>query len=228
MDTGFHPAGVAVASVDYSMANTSQQEGIRRLLAMVTGARELPGVTAAGLTTLIPYGNISNDARIVPSSAPTTRGPNEPAPGINAIIASITPGYIEGLGAQLLRGRDFSDIEAREKDSPAVAIIDESLAAKLFPNEEAIGRQIRYTEPPTDGSPAEMTIVGITNRHRQDLQDEDDANYRLYVPLAQNYSPNAFPACATPTKARAVAAASASRAGNCAIDRVALPASSRS
>ncbi|MBE2213184.1 MAG: ABC transporter permease [Opitutaceae bacterium] len=192
METGFRPAGVMVASIDYSMINTPRPEATRRLTDMAAGARALPGVKAAGLTTLIPYGNISNGARIMPANAPTTRGPDEPAPGFGAVIASITPGYLDALGARLLRGRDFSEIEAREKDSPAMAIIDETLAEKLFPGEDALGRQIRYTQPPTDGSPAEMTIVGITNRHQQDLQDEEEASYRLYVPLAQNYSPNAF------------------------------------
>jgi predicted permease len=192
METGFRPAGVMVASIDYSMITTPRPEATRRLIDMAAGVRALPGVQSAGLTTLIPYGNISNGARIMPANAPTTRGPDEPPPGFNTVSASITPGYLDALGARLLRGRDFSEIEAREKDSPAVAIIDESLAAKLFPGEDALGRQIRYTQPPTDGSPAEMTIIGITNRHQQDLQDEEEASYRLYVPLAQNYSPNAF------------------------------------
>jgi len=192
MDTGFRTAGVMVASIDYSMLKTPREEATRLLSDLDAAAGALPGVQSAGLTTLIPYGNISNSARIVPASAATTRGPDEPAPGFDAVIAGITPGYLDSLGARLLRGRDFSDIEAREKDSPAVAIIDETLAAALFPDGDALGSQIRYTQPPADGSPAEMTIVGITNLHRQDLQDADDLSYRLYVPLAQHYSPNAF------------------------------------
>lgn len=191
-DTGFSSEGVAVATVDYSMLNTPRPEATRRLLDLDAAAQALPGAQSAGLTTLIPFGNISNSARIMSASAATTRGPDEPAPDVSAVYAGITPGYLEAMGVRLLRGRDFSETEARDKDAPAVAIIDETLAARLFPGEDALGRQIRYTQRPTDGTSAEMTIVGITNLHHQDLEDDDAASYRLYVPLAQNFSPNAF------------------------------------
>jgi putative ABC transport system permease protein len=68
-----------------------------------------------------------------------------------------------------------------------VAIIDEELAKKLFPNEDAVGQHIRYTQPPKDGSPNDMEIVGVVSKHRHDIQN-DSILYRLFVPLAQGYS----------------------------------------
>jgi hypothetical protein len=129
----------------------------------------------------------------VPAETPLASSDPQTAPqGVHATNASITPRYLASLRITLLRGRDFTDVEAREKDSPPVAIIDEGLARQLFPDADALGRQIRYTQAPTDGSPKVMTIVGITNRHRQDLQDEGGPDPRLYVPLGQNYSASVF------------------------------------
>src|SRR6185437_12281823 len=100
---------------------------------------------------------------------------------------AITPGYCEALGIKLLRGRDFTQDECENKNGRRVAIIDEELAKKLFPNEEAIGQHIRYTQPPKDGSPNDMEIVGVVSKHRHDVQN-DSIICRVFVPLAQGYS----------------------------------------
>ena len=68
-----------------------------------------------------------------------------------------------------------------------MAIIDEEMAKKLFPNEDPIGQHIRYTQPPKDGSPNDMEIVGVVSKHRHNVQD-DFIRCRLFVPLAQGYS----------------------------------------
>ena len=58
------------------------------------------------------------------------------------------------------------------------------MARKLFPNTEAVGQHIRYTQPPKDGSPNDLIIVGVVSSHRHDVQN-DTLNQRLFVPLAQ-------------------------------------------
>src|SRR5207237_5849825 len=77
------------------------------------------------------------------------------------------------------------------KDARRVAIIDEEMAKKLFPNEDPIGQHIRYTNPPKDGSPNDIEIVGIVNKHRHSV-DNDSLVCRLFVPLAQGYSGQTF------------------------------------
>jgi len=71
------------------------------------------------------------------------------------------------------------------------AIIDDEMAKKLFPHAEAIGQHIRHTQPPDDGSPNDMEVVGVVKSHRQDVQT-DTLNRRLFVPLAQGYSGNVY------------------------------------
>jgi hypothetical protein len=64
---GFQGAGVVLAEIDYSLANTPPAEARRRSLAVLERVRALPGVTAAGLSTLVPYNNQIAVARLVPA-----------------------------------------------------------------------------------------------------------------------------------------------------------------
>ena len=76
----------------------------------------------------------------------TTADPNAPDPGAGGLYTAVTPGYFDAIGVHLLRGRDFTMTEAESKEAPRVAIIDEKMATKLFPNGDALGQRIRYTQ----------------------------------------------------------------------------------
>src|SRR5207237_2634897 len=139
----------------------------RTMFRIVQRVRELPGVRAAALSTMAPYGNLTNTRRIMPANAaPVTKAdPHAPDLGSNGLFTAITPGYFDAIGVHLLRGRDFTAPEADNTDSPRLCILDEEMAKKLFPKGDALGQRVRYTQAPTDGSPAEMEIVGIVSRH---------------------------------------------------------------
>ena len=92
---------------------------------------------------------------------------------------------------RLLRGRDFTQAEAENKDAPRVAIIDEEMAKKIFPDADAVGQHIRYTQAPRDGSPNEFEVIGVVSRHRHDVQNETLIR-RIFVPLVQGYSGNVY------------------------------------
>jgi predicted permease len=187
MDLGFKTGGAAVATIDYSLTNVPAAEGLRRVLDVTDRVRALPGVHSAGITSLLPYGNMSKSARLeVAETTTTRRSPEDLAAGVNAVHAAISPGYLASLGVTLLRGRDFTEIEARDRNAPPVAIIDEGLAQQLFPDDDALGRRIRYAQTHASGKPNDLTIVGIVNRHRQEIHDKGGANRRLYIPLGQS------------------------------------------
>ncbi|MBA4137127.1 MAG: hypothetical protein C0518_07410 [Opitutus sp.] len=197
MELGYEARGAVLAEVDYSLSNTSQQDGMRRMRDLAERVRAQPGVQAAGFSTLVPYGNITNTARIMKANEamPDTTDPKAPRPGASGIYTAISGGYLDAIGVRLLRGRDFTESESHAKDTPGVCIIDEGLAQKLFPDSDALGQRVRYTQPRTTG-PNEMEIVGIVSRHRHDLQDNPDGKYgparRLYVPLGQDYNASVF------------------------------------
>jgi putative ABC transport system permease protein len=187
LERGFEPAGVVLTEMDFSLAGTPQAEAMRRMDVVTDRVRRLAGVRSVGWTTLVPYGNITSSARVVPANAPPITSPDGQEQGASGVSASVTPQYFESIGVPILRGRTFTELESRQRDTPRVAILDEGLARRLFPDSDALGQRIRLTQAPADGSPADMEVVGIVGRHRHDVMDPDGPASRIYFPMAQAY-----------------------------------------
>src|SRR5947208_10253246 len=113
--------------------------------------------------------------------------PKAPEPGAGGLFTAVTPGWFDTIGVRLLHGRDFTETETENKNTPRVLIIDETMAKKMFPNSEALGQHVRYTLPETDGSPNDFTIVGIVSEHRHEVLDSEVPR-RVFAPFAQAYS----------------------------------------
>jgi putative ABC transport system permease protein len=206
LNPGFVAAGDLVTEMDFSLLKKDPVEARRLMFAAVQRARNLPGVQTAALGTMLPYGNFTNTRRIMSVREALPTDPKAPDPGAGALYTATTPGYFDAIGVKLLRGRDFTQAEAENKDSPRVAIIDDEMAKKIFPNTEAVGRHIRYTQPPKDGSPNDLLVVGVVSSHRHDVQN-DTLNRRLFVPLAQGYHGNVYLHVRLATKDRQAVAA---------------------
>jgi putative ABC transport system permease protein len=191
LNPGFVAAGDLVTEMDFTLVKKEPADARRLIFNIAQRARELPGVRAVGVGTMLPYGNFTNTRRIMSTRAKLSTDPKAPDPGAGALYTAVTPGYFDAIGVKLLRGRDFTQAECENKDTRRIAIIDEEMAKKLFPNEDAIGQHVRYTIAPRDGSPNDMEVVGVVNTHRHDVQN-DTTLARLFVPFAQGYSGNVF------------------------------------
>ena len=189
LNPGFDRSGQISAEMDFTLRHEEESAAQRVMFAALHRVRTLPGVEAAALTTMLPYGNITNARRIMrmDEAAVTKTDPKAPEAGASGLFTSVTPGWFETIGVHLLRGRDFTDTECENKNSPRVLIIDETMAKKLFPNRDALGQHVRYTLPPSDGSPNDFTIVGIVSTHRHEVLDSEMPK-RIFAPLAQAYS----------------------------------------
>jgi predicted permease len=186
LNPGFIAAGDIITEFDFSLVKKTPADARRTIFAMVQRARELPGVTASAVGTMLPYADFTSARRILRAKDAMPNDPKAPDPSANALYTATTPGYFDALGVKLLRGRDFTQQECENKEARRVAIIDEEMAKKLFPNEDAIGQHIRYTQPPKDGSPNDMEIVGVVSKHIHSVSG-DTIIARLFVPLAQGY-----------------------------------------
>lgn len=191
LNPGFVAAGDLVTEMDFTLVKKEPADARHEVFRLIQRARELPGVKAVGVGTMLPYGNFTNTRRIMSTRSTLSNDPKAPDPGASALWTATTPGYFESIGVKILRGRDFTQAECENKDGRRIAIIDEEMAKKLFPKDDAIGQHVRYTIPPKDGSPNDMEIVGIVNTHRHDVQNETTLA-RLFVPFAQGYSGNVF------------------------------------
>src|SRR3989440_2651670 len=191
LDPGFVAAGDLVTEMDFTLIKKEPADARRLIFNIAERARQLPGVRAVGVGTMLPYGNFTNTRRIMSTRETLSTDPKAPDVGASALYTAITPGYFDAIGVKLLRGRDFTQAECESKDARRIAIIDEEMAKKLFPNQDAIGQHVRYTTPPSDGSPNDLEVVGIVNTHRHDVQN-DTTLARLFVPFAHGYNGNIF------------------------------------
>ncbi|PYL53069.1 MAG: hypothetical protein DMF33_05360, partial [Verrucomicrobia bacterium] len=147
LNPGFNARGDLISEFDFTLIKKTPADSRRLIFDMVRRVRELPGVTASAIGTMLPYADFTNARRVLRAKDAMPTDPKAPDPSVNSLFTAITPGYCEALGIKLLRGRDFTQQECENKDARRVAIIDEEMAKKLFPNEDPIGQHIRYTQP---------------------------------------------------------------------------------
>lgn len=190
--TGFSTDGVVIAELDFSLARTNRSEVMRRVMAATERLRRLPGVESAALTTLVPYNSAITTTRLLPAeAAQPAAGQNSPGAKVG-IYTAITPGYFDSIGVRILRGRDFTESEAQTVGANRVCLVDQGMAEKLLPGEDALGRRVRYAEPTASGATGDMEIVGIVNRHAHGMEDRGKPAPGVYVPLAQEFNPVLF------------------------------------
>jgi predicted permease len=176
---GFDARNVLTFKTAFSGARFSKTAAVAQYSRLLVQRLEsIPGVRAAAQVT----------------NLPTELGPDlpfqiegRPAPASNATgdeqWRSISPHWFKVMGIPLLRGRVFTDIDAAK--SPAVVIINEAMARKYWPKEDALGRQItigkdigpEFVEPTRE-------IVGVVGNVREAGLDNDPPPV-MYVPQAQ-------------------------------------------
>jgi putative ABC transport system permease protein len=98
----------------------------------------------------------------------------------------ISPGFFAALGVAIRAGRDFNDLDGQTKDP--VVIVSQTLAQRMFPNQEAINRHVYWTDPVMkflpDISTAPHRIVGVT----ADIDDEHvvpEPTLTVYSPMQE-------------------------------------------
>jgi len=135
----------------------------------------VPGVTAAGSTSVLPV-NGGNTSLYRVIGAPMTPIANE------ANSREISPGYFPTLGARMKAGRNFD--ERDNEAAPKVVIINETLAKSVFGNDNPVGKQVIFTY---NAQQKPREIVGVVaNVHEGAL--DSAGKPAIYTPFAQ--SPN--------------------------------------
>jgi predicted permease len=165
VDLGFNPQSIVVVRTRLPYPNdpkadiygtiSQQAPFFHELLRRV---RTLPGVEQAALgnSTSIPLDHNQRDANLVPLIRESV--PLYQAPLVNASI--VTPEYFPLVGFTLLRGRLFNDFD--NEQSPTAVVVNEALADKYWPHEDAIGQHLKLSPRATSWS----TVVGIVANAR--------------------------------------------------------------
>ena len=210
VETGLEPGASFILEVDASLAGYEPKRAEQLYRNLNERLAALPGVEHASISATVPFGMISLSKNVQragirpgPEAKPATA-----AEGLafNANWNSVGGDYFSTVGLPVVRGRAFSDTEATEPGGVMVAIIDEVLAKKLWPDADALGQRIQFAgdnAPRAKGSggasmgmsadlsgeikPDEtMEIVGIVPTTRHALFEKDPSG-AIYVPFAQGF-----------------------------------------
>src|SRR5882757_1655266 len=162
-----HVLAINVPTVSYG--KTPEQvvefykESIRRIEA-------LPGVTKTAFGLVVPWRDAGSFGPGLQFSADGhVRAPGEEDP--RAQLRTVSPGFFAALGVPILAGRDFDQLDG-EKGKEPVVIVSQTLAQKMFPNQDPINRHVYWTDPVMKFIPgisvAPHRIIGVT----ADIDDE--------------------------------------------------------
>jgi predicted permease len=171
---GFDARGVWSAAVTLPEARYADDTARERFFELaLEKLRSLPGVTAAGFTTVLPFSGQNEGATLeVDEYEPATdRTPP------TAQFRSVDKGYFVALGIPIIEGRGFADNESEH-----VAIVDESFARAYFANGNAVGGLVRYGQ---DAPDTWYRIVGVVPHVQHESLVEDEFEQTVYWHYAQ-------------------------------------------
>jgi len=178
MDPGFESKNLFMLAFDLGALHYDEGHGQQFLRAAVERANATPGVKAAAIASNFPLGG--GFARTVfPEGEDESTGYR----GTLTQLDDITPGYFDALRIPLIRGRLFTD--ADRKDTTTVAIINEAMAKKFWPNQEAIGKRFHFF-----GDTTLREVVGIARDSVVNAIGEVPVPL-VYLAVTQDYPPAA-------------------------------------
>ena len=148
---GYDPSGIVITQLFPSTSKYADPDALRQLVSrVIDDVGATTGVTAASTVSAGPL--FGGEERI--ELARSEDAPGAPDRLIEARFFDVSPGYFRALGVTLLDGRDLSEQDG--PGTPPVAVINESLARRLWPGERALGRRVVL---PREGR--ELEVVGI-------------------------------------------------------------------
>src|ERR1700738_3025325 len=177
---GFDTRQVLVVNVPaLSYVKTPQQvvdfykESIRRV-------DVLPGVNTTAFGMAAPWRDAGFGLGMQFSADGHVHVPNEDP---RAHVRIISPGFFASLGVPIIAGRDFNDSDGQKNDP--VAIVSQTLAQRMFPNQDPLNRHVYWTDPVLQFAPgvsaAPHRIIGVT----ADVDDE----HVIPEPMVTVYTP---------------------------------------
>ena len=175
VDPGFNPDGVLTMRASLpnrKYPDATQQRGfVDRVL---LDLQALPGVETAAAVSVLPL----SDNDLIYSFTVEGRPPLPPSEGTSANWYSVSPGYFKAIGIPLVKGRLFADTDGAE--SPRVALINETMARKIWPGADPIGQGLRMGID----SDVVREVVGIVGDVRHYGLDQP-VTMQMYEPLRQ-------------------------------------------
>jgi hypothetical protein len=174
---GMDPQNVVTAAFDLDSAGYGEEQSRLFQGRALAAVRTIPGVTAAAYCNSLPLSIDQSTTHVSAMDEPAMKGRN----GQEANYYQISPGLLQTLGVQLLRGRDFDGGDRR--DAPLVAIVNQTFARRVLKGENTVGLRFRNGF----GGPL-IQVVGIVRNGKYGSLTEDPRSV-VFWPIAQRYNP---------------------------------------
>jgi putative ABC transport system permease protein len=178
VDPGFNPDNVLTAGIP--LPRTKYLEPEKRITfyeALFSRIATLPGVQAVGAVSELPVEGGSQTYFVV-EDRPIP--PREEIPLTEYSLVSA--GYFDAMELRLLSGRKFEQQDVR--NGPSVCIIDENFARQYWPDQDPIGKRLKYggADP---GNPW-TTVVGVLANVKYNGLDQESPRVQIYLPYKQS------------------------------------------
>jgi predicted permease len=176
IDPGFTVDRALIVPIDLSLLRYGKTEGQAFYRDLLARTQTQPGIEQATLVRFPQMGSSFAQFQIY------AEGSEAGSEGMSTGFNVIGPNFFRTMGTPLLRGREFT--EADRDGAPGTAVLNGTLAARLWPNEDALGKRVSITGP--DGPFLE--IVGVVRDSKYRTLAEPSRPY-VYLPLQQSYDP---------------------------------------
>ena len=170
VNMGFQPENAAALRVDPNQSYSTQAKRNAYFDEALRRARAIPGVEAAGMTDVLPLGHNRS------WGSPAKGQVYPPGDFPSAFVRIVSDGYVRAMGMSLKQGRDFT-----ERDTPAsapVIMVNETMARRLWPGQNAIGQIIQ------GDCGGDRQVVGVVGDVRH-IALEQGSGLEMYIPIRQ-------------------------------------------
>jgi putative ABC transport system permease protein len=182
--TGFNTQNVLAVNVPVMSFGRTPEQVIAFYKDVMRRIQELPGVERVAIGTVVPWrdaGNFGPGFQFSVEGYAKADGEEDPRAGFR----TISPGFFAALGVPIVAGRDFNEDDRR--DSERIVIVSQSVAQRMFPNQDALNRRLMWTDPVMkfiNVNPEPRRIVGVA----ADVDDQNivpGAALNVYHPMGQ-------------------------------------------
>jgi len=174
---GFDVEHLATMTLDLGAQGYTEERGKQFQQRLLERVGSIPGVQGATIANAVPLfnGGFARTVFLEGQDASDRRA------GRLVQLSVVGPQYLETLGIPLLRGRTLT--EADQPNTPMVAVINEAMAKRFWPDQDPIGKRLKFF-----GQNFFIQVVGIAKDSKYNFIGEDPTPY-LYQPATQVYQP---------------------------------------
>jgi predicted permease len=176
IDIGFKPNNILIMTMDPKLQNYSHDKSAQFLAQLRERVTALPGVKAVSFVGVVPLSIGKTSYAYTVDAAK-----DHPAESVSAEVNNVGTDYFQAMGIPFLRGRDFN----LQLDGKRTAIINETMAANLFPGLDPVGREMHQDKEA-------YTVIGVARNSKSSTIGEKPANMAYLFLNAAPEKANSF------------------------------------